>query len=501
MPWPSQPSQRPPRGVEARSGSRCSRACALRSCSAKMRRISSQKPMYVAGQERGVLPIGVWSTSSTRSTLDASDRAAADQIAVATSCCRSACIVLADEVLQFVYSTSRATVDLPEPDTPVTTTSRPSGTRTSTSCAGCAARCARSSSAACACRRRGAAAAGCASGSRRNRPVIERGLRMRSVDLAFARRSRRRARRRRARGRCTCSARRMVSSSCSTTTSVLPLRCELRRANRAGSRCRADAGRSSARPGCSTRRAGSSRAARRAGCAALRRPTASAPSDRAPDSRGRPARRNSRRARSSASRSRAISLLARLRASASQKNFASVFDRLRGRSRRSMFRSRKRTPSASGLRRLPFARGAGLVDLEPLDPRVEHVVFGAGLLRSSSQPTSSIAGRCRSTLAHQPCFELNENRRGSSSGKLRPHEGHARLVENTVHLVGFGPSTCTTPLPNSSARASASRSCVSRSSRRPRARATGSSIVCSLKRSRRGHGRVGSSSPSTRRCL
>ena len=33
--------------------------------------------------------------------------------------------------LRFVYSTSRATVDLPEPDTPVTTTSRPSGTRTS----------------------------------------------------------------------------------------------------------------------------------------------------------------------------------------------------------------------------------------------------------------------------------------------------------------------------------------------------------------------------------
>src|SRR5580658_5861435 len=32
-----------------------------------MRRISSQKPMYVAGQERGVLPMGVWSTSSTRS--------------------------------------------------------------------------------------------------------------------------------------------------------------------------------------------------------------------------------------------------------------------------------------------------------------------------------------------------------------------------------------------------------------------------------------------------
>src|SRR5690348_18329893 len=32
-----------------------------------MARMASQKPMYVAGQERGVLPMGVWSTSSTRS--------------------------------------------------------------------------------------------------------------------------------------------------------------------------------------------------------------------------------------------------------------------------------------------------------------------------------------------------------------------------------------------------------------------------------------------------
>src|SRR5690606_16701591 len=36
--------------------------------SANKRRTSSQKPTYVAGHERGVLPIGVWSTSNTRSS-------------------------------------------------------------------------------------------------------------------------------------------------------------------------------------------------------------------------------------------------------------------------------------------------------------------------------------------------------------------------------------------------------------------------------------------------
>ena len=48
------------------------------------------------------------------------------------------------------------------------------------------------------------------------------------VDRARGRRPRRRACRRRGRGRCTWSARRIVSSSCSTTTSVLPLLRELR---------------------------------------------------------------------------------------------------------------------------------------------------------------------------------------------------------------------------------------------------------------------------------
>ena len=70
----------------------------------------------------------------------------------------------------------------------------------------------------------------------------------------------------------------------------IALRREPRRAYRAGCGCRADAGRWSARRGCSTRPADSSPAAPRAGCAAPRRPTASAPSGRARDSRARPLR-------------------------------------------------------------------------------------------------------------------------------------------------------------------------------------------------------------------
>ena len=74
----------------------------------------------------------------------------------------------------------------------------------------------------------------------------------------------------------TCSAGRMVSSSCSTTITRVALVRAAGAACRAACGCRADAGRWSARRGCSTRRAGWSRAGRRAECAAPRRRTASA---------------------------------------------------------------------------------------------------------------------------------------------------------------------------------------------------------------------------------
>jgi hypothetical protein len=86
------------------------------------------------------------------------------------------------------------------------------------------------------------------------------------------------------------------------------------------------------------------------------------------------------------------------------------------------------------------------------------------------------ARRCRSS-SHQPCLELYENSRGSSSGKLVPQDGQARLVEK-VTGTRRPASTLTTPLPCSSAcRARAARLVVGR---RPRPCPTGRSMVCSL---------------------
>ncbi len=101
-------------------------------------------------------------------------------------------------------------------------------------------------------------------------------------------------------------------------------------------------------------------------------------------------------------------------------------------------RSWKRTCSAVGIQALAFARGAGLVDLQPLQPGIEHVVLGAGLLALLVPADAGRAsGRCRNSVSHQPCLELKENSRGSSSGKLVPQDGQARLVENTASVT-FG---------------------------------------------------------------
>src|SRR3954452_679588 len=70
-------------------------------------------------------------------------------------------------------------------------------------------------------------------------------------------------------------------------------------------------------------------------------------------------------------------------------------------------------------------------------------------LCSSSKPV--ISTPVPKQLSHHPCLELNENSLGSSSAKLRPHEGHARFVENTTTRSESGPSTCTNPLPKSRA--------------------------------------------------
>src|SRR6185503_17864259 len=119
-----------------------------------------------------------------------------------------------------------------------------------------------------------------------------------------------------------------------------------------------------------------------------------------------------------------------------------------------MLRSRKRTLIATGLSRCPSqaVQAVGSCSYHSFHHTSSPVC-------SSSKPV--ISTPVPKQLSHQPCFELNEKRRGSSSEKLRPHEGQARLVENTVTLLELGPSTWTSPLPKSRARARAACKVVS----------------------------------------
>ena len=224
------------------------------------------------------MPIGVWSTSSTRATCSTPRRSAAAEPAArpcAAACRRRVC------ARRLAYSTSRASVDLPEPDTPVTTVSRPSGTRAFTLAQVVQFARARSSSAASP-RRTGAPRrqADAAAGSRRNRPVTDSGAAIRSSMRALAHHAPAARAGARARGR----SRGRRGGSCPRRARRPPACCPWRRASSSVSSstgCRAGAGRWSARRARSRRPAGSSRAARRAGCAAPRRRTASARRGRA----------------------------------------------------------------------------------------------------------------------------------------------------------------------------------------------------------------------------
>src|SRR4051812_47185743 len=98
-----------------------------------------------------------------------------------------------------------------------------------------------------------------------------------------------------------------------------------------------------------------------------------------------------------------------------------------------MLRSWNRTLSSTGLSRCPSqpVQAVGSCSYQSFHHTSSPVC-------SSSKPV--ISTPVPKQLSHQPCFELNEKRRGSSSEKLRPQEGQARLVENTVTLSEFGPS-------------------------------------------------------------
>src|SRR3989338_4012921 len=93
-----------------------------------------------------------------------------------------------------------------------------------------------------------------------------------------------------------------------------------------------------------------------------------------------------------------------------------------------------------------------------------------GITRSGS--TSSFVPR-PVHVGHAPCGELNENSRGSSSGRLMLHNGHAKCSENTLvsSLPPATDSTMSMPSPKSSA---VSTDCARRDRSPPDAEARGS---------------------------
>src|SRR3989338_9146562 len=126
-PLPSQVSHRPPPRScltlkEKRFGFH-SRARASR-VSAKRSRIKVNEPAYVAGLERGVRPIGDWSMSMARLKCSLPSNLAALSVLLER-------YFLSKRARKFSCKISYRKDDLPEPDTPVTATIRPSGTSTS----------------------------------------------------------------------------------------------------------------------------------------------------------------------------------------------------------------------------------------------------------------------------------------------------------------------------------------------------------------------------------
>ena len=148
-------------------------------------------------------------------------------------------------------------------------------------------------------------------------------------------------------------------------------------------------------------------------------------------------------------------------------------------------RLRTRTAHACGFSRSPL-----------------HDGHGTASPSSSSSPWRSMSSSCSSAVSrreftvcfhtspkprhsvHQPCGELNENSRGSSSSNDRPQSGHARSVLRIVPRL-FSSSTRMVPRPIFSALFTSSASLrlrgprVSAGVRSP----TSTSMVCSRKRS------------------
>ncbi len=121
MPSPWHASQRPP--LTLNENRLAEKPCILASCVCANRlRISVNTPVYVAGLERGVLPMGDWSISTTLS------RCSKPKISL---CLPTGFFAPFSSLARCLYKISLTSEDLPDPDTPVTAINLPKGKCTS----------------------------------------------------------------------------------------------------------------------------------------------------------------------------------------------------------------------------------------------------------------------------------------------------------------------------------------------------------------------------------
>src|SRR3989454_5888992 len=128
-PAPSQASHRPPATLNENvlGGYALARASGS---AANRARSSSNALMYVMGLERGVRPMGAWSTSTT-SLIASQPSSACTSPTGSPRCCFAPCVPVSRDS-SCRNSTSCTRVDFPDPDTPVTAVSVPTGMRVST---------------------------------------------------------------------------------------------------------------------------------------------------------------------------------------------------------------------------------------------------------------------------------------------------------------------------------------------------------------------------------
>ncbi len=154
-------------------------------------------------------------------------------------------------------------------------------------------------------------------------------------------------------------------------------------------------------------------------------------------------------------------------------NFLRRLERPRDRQRAnaSMVRSRTRTAHATGLSRAPWHCGQGRSSSSSSQPvaRSSASSFSAAEALSSSRTRLPFHTTPKPRHSgHQPCGELYENKRGSSSSKASPHSGQLISVLSVTDFP-LASTKRAVPLPISSARLTISRgSSLANSIFRPR---------------------------------